>query len=94
MIMFCTQNAIIVPKLFGDWTNEGKCAGTGDDPNCGPGTQHQKRTCTDGTVDKCTATEKQRTVTCTIAGTQLPACRGKYTILLLSLGRNVMNTEV
>ena len=67
---------IIAPKSFGEWKNEGTCIATGDFPDCGPGTQVQKRTCSDGTVDKCTEADKQRTVVCTMAGTQLPVCNG------------------
>ena len=65
---------IIAPKSFGDWTNEGNCVPSGDLPDCGPGTQLQKRTCTDGTIDKCTEADKQRTVTCAVAGSELPVC--------------------
>ena len=66
----------LAPKSLGDWKNDGKCVAKGPDPACGAGTQNQRRTCTDGTVDKCTEAEKQRTVVCTMAGTQLPACNG------------------
>ena len=65
---------VLVPKVFGPWTNDGECQGDGEDPSCGTGTQSQTRTCTDGTVEKCTAANSQRSVTCTAAGTQLPAC--------------------
>jgi len=64
----------VAPKTFGEWANEGSCHGEGDDPTCGAGSQQQKRTCTDGTIDKCTTTETQRTVTCEVAGTALPVC--------------------
>ena len=63
-----------VPKILGAWTNEGTCQAAGQDPACGPGTQNQVRTCTDGTLDKCTDDEKQRGVTCLAAGTELPSC--------------------
>ena len=63
------------PKTFGDWTNQGNCVAKGDF-ECGPGTQIQKRTCTDGTIDKCTDAEKQRSVSCDTAGAQLPPCIG------------------
>ena len=61
-------------KVFGEWTNEGSCKGEGEDLTCGPGTQVQRRTCTDGTIDMCTDDENQRTVTCEVAGTALPVC--------------------
>ena len=81
MVMFDTNSEIIVPKVFGDWASEGECkasgAGSGAIVACGPGTQLQKRSCTDGTVEKCTAEDKHRTVTCKEAGTELPKCPGK-----------------
>ena len=61
-------------KILGEWANEGSCNGEGEDITCGPGSQHQRRACTDGTIDKCTAEETQRTVTCEVAGTALPVC--------------------
>ena len=61
--------------MFGVWENEGACLGSGENPACGPGVQHQKRTCTDGTIEKCTETiDTDRTVACSIAGTALPEC--------------------
>lgn len=41
---------------------------------CGPGTQLQHRTCTDGTTDKCTEDDVQRSITCSAAGVPLPPC--------------------
>ena len=63
-----------VAKQLGEWTNDGDCVGTGSDPTCGPGTQNQVRTCTDGTDDPCTDVEKSQTIACSEAGTALPAC--------------------
>ena len=60
--------------MLGGWTNEGSCQAVGVNPACGPGTQTQVRTCTDGTIDKCIPEEKQRGVTCAVAGTALPPC--------------------
>ena len=60
--------------MLGPWTNNGKCQAVGQNPDCGPGTQIQIRSCTDGTIDKCTDEEKERAITCTAAGTELPAC--------------------
>ena len=74
MYFICDRYFLIAPKTFGEWANEGSCHGEGDDPTCGAGSQQQKRTCTDGTIDKCTTTETQRTVTCEVAGTALPVC--------------------
>ena len=59
---------------MGEWTNEGSCIADGDDATCGTGTQKQERTCTDGTIDMCTAEETKRDVTCAAAGTALPVC--------------------
>jgi hypothetical protein len=64
----------VAAKILGDWANEGSCNGEGTDPTCGAGSQQQKRTCTDGTLDKCTDEETRRTVTCAVAGTALPVC--------------------
>jgi hypothetical protein len=61
--------------VFGSWENDGVCQGTGENPACGPGTQNQRRTCTDGTLETCTVPDDtQRIVTCSVAGTQLPDC--------------------
>merc|ERR550539_1874262 len=64
----------VASKILGEWTNEGSCNGDGDDPTCGAGTQLQSRTCTDGTIDKCTVVDTHRSVTCAVAGTALPVC--------------------
>ena len=56
-------------KELGNWVNEGQCAGL-KNKECGPGTQLQTRTCTDGTHDKCTPTDRARTRNCS-----LPHCR-------------------
>lgn len=66
--------SISASKILGEWTNEGSCNGDGDDPTCGAGTQLQSRTCTDGTIDKCTVVDTHRSVTCAVAGTALPVC--------------------
>ena len=66
---------LLVPKLLGPWENEGTCQGSGENPACGPGLQAQKRTCTDGTIEKCTdIVDTDRTVACSAAGTSLPEC--------------------
>ena len=72
---------VLAPKSLGDWTNDGKCAAIGEDPECGPGTQTQRRTCTDNcrtscVCDRCTEADRQRNVTCAVAETQLPICKG------------------
>merc|ERR1711997_1153351 len=46
-------------------------------PECGEGTQAQTRECTDGTNDKCTPEDKERVVSCAVAGTALPKCGAK-----------------
>ena len=66
-------NLILEQNALDDWINDGPCNSNGEDPTCGPGTQLQKRTCTDGT-DICPDEETQKTVTCAEAGTQLPQC--------------------
>ena len=70
MLVDCVDN----PCSAMPCENEGACQAAGQDPACGPGTQAQVRTCTDGTLDKCTDDEKQRRVTCLAAGTELPSC--------------------
>lgn len=55
-------------KELGSWTNDGVCEAIGDDKSCGPGTQNQTRTCTNGTTDKCNDTDTVQTVTCSDAG--------------------------
>ena len=62
------------PKLFGDWTNFGGCVATRTNKTCGPGNQKQRRNCTDGTADKCTQTEIEKSVSCAEAGTSLSDC--------------------
>jgi hypothetical protein len=69
-----TVDTCVASKILGEWTNDGSCIADGDDATCGTGTQKQKRTCIDGTIDMCTDDEKQRDVTCEAAGTALPVC--------------------
>ena len=65
------------PKVLGKWINEGSCRGIGADPSCGKGNQDQKRTCEDGTLEKCTQQDKTQTISCSDAGTALPDCSSK-----------------
>ena len=60
---------ISVPKVLGDWENEGTCNAFGGVPTCGDGIQVQSRTCVDGTVDKCKDEDTHRITTCKHAGT-------------------------
>ena len=64
----------IIEKGFGNWENDGNCIATGDDPSCGPGNQTQKRTCTDGSTDKCTDSDVKKIIPCSEAGNALPDC--------------------
>merc|ERR1719245_849703 len=66
--------ACVVEKQLGEWTNVGECAASGDNKTCGPGTQSQTRTCTDGTNDVCTQEDTAQTISCADAGTALPDC--------------------
>ena len=79
--MHCVDNFIklptVAPKMFGAWANSGSCEGAAANPHCGPGTQSQTRTCTDGTIDHCESTDTSRVVSCVTSGTELPVC-GKY----------------
>ena len=68
----------VVPKTFGIWANDGACEASGDDKTCGPGSQLQKRTCTDGSTDPCQSpSDTDRTIKCSEAGTELPKCVAK-----------------
>lgn len=59
----------------------GGCEGSPDHPECGEGTQTQSRECTDGTNDICTPKDKERVVSCAVAGTALPKCSNvSYTL--------------
>ena len=63
-----------MPKILGDWENEGTCNAFGGVPTCGDGIQvggiqEQSRTCVDGTVDKCKDEDTHRITTCKHAGT-------------------------
>ena len=64
----------IIEKGLGNWVNDGNCIATGDDPSCGPGNQTQKRTCTDGSTDKCNDSDLEQVIPCSEAGTALPDC--------------------
>ena len=57
------------PKKLGNWTTSGNCVGTGSYSVCGEGLVSQTRTCVDGTSDKCSTSDKERKVNCT-----LPSC--------------------
>ena len=41
--------------------------GLGEDKSCGPGLQRQKRTCVDGSLDKCAISEKERILECSLS---------------------------
>jgi len=73
--LHCTKP---VPKLLGPWENQRWCQGYSRmgpyGTHCGPGLQTQKRTCTDGTIEKCRADDRYRTVACSVAGTALGKC--------------------
>ena len=61
------------PKQLREWKNDGKCEATGKDKTCGPGKQAQTRSCTDGTVDKCSDEERRRVISCS-----LPDCKKQF----------------
>ena len=60
------------PRVIGDWADFGACTAVGKDKNCGAGLIIQKRTCKDGTNDKCKDVGLQQQVSC-----DLPACPKK-----------------
>ena len=62
-------------KRVSEWKNDGNCEATTKGENCGellmcfpcgPGNQIQKRDCTDGTVDKCSDTDRKRVIPCSL----------------------------
>ena len=53
-------------KETGSWKNDGKCKPIEQSKNCGPGQQQQSRHCKDGTVDKCSEEDRQRTIPCSL----------------------------
>ena len=66
---------------FSEWTNRDECVPNAPIDNwedCGPGTQVQFQTCTDGTCTNgactCVQPESTRTVTCAAAFSELPEC--------------------
>ena len=59
-------------KLLGHWVNEGGCTGL-NGKDCGPGNLLQTRTCSDGTINKCTPADRARTQNCS-----LPHCPRRY----------------
>lgn len=75
--MFIFTGSIVVEKQLGSWANDGVCEGNGADISCGPGNQKQTRTCIDGTTDKCTSADIERTIWC-----RLPACSGKELLVV------------
>ena len=62
------------PKTVGKWTTRGTCKSAV--PGCGPGTTTQIRDCANGTIDKCSKDDMERTVSCSDAGIQQPYCTG------------------
>ena len=54
-------------KEVGSWNNEGSCIGDGDRKYCGSGTQMQSRRCIDGEIFKCTASDIQRSLPCSLS---------------------------
>ena len=56
-------------KQLGTWEKDGLCEGVEKGSNCGSGQQREKRMCTDGTVDKCTTSDRDQMVAC-----PLPKC--------------------
>ena len=60
-------------QKFGDWEDDGDCVTTEKHGGvCGPqlGKQKQKRTCQEGTHDKCTAENKNQEIECTTGPTR------------------------
>ena len=71
------------PKTVGNWTTKGKCKSAVS--GCGPGTATQIRKCSNGTIDKCSKGDMERTVSCKDAGIPQLNCTGylRYQFSLL-----------
>ena len=73
----CKDVGIALPpceKKLGNWTTNEACKSIVD--GCGPRFTTQIRECTDGTNDKCTKADTERTVTCDGIEFQQPNCTG------------------
>ena len=57
-----------LPSCFtvGEWKNESNCEPMGGIKDCGPGTQKQTRTCTDGVLLTCQPEDRSRSVSCSL----------------------------
>ena len=81
-IISCKQAGTDLPdcqKKFGGWELDGNCIATGSIPECGPGTQRLKRTCTNGTGSSlCAITDIKKNATCSEVGTQYKNCPKTY----------------
>ena len=75
----CALPDCVVDKVLGDWTNDGDCVATGDDPACGPGTQNQVRTCTDGSTDVCTDADTAQAIACALPDCVVEKVLGDWT---------------
>ena len=53
-------------KILGSWDNIGECVASGSNKNCGQGQQYQRRSCIDGTIDKCTEQDRQHAISCSL----------------------------
>ena len=51
-------------KQLGSWSIVGSCIATRPDKSCGPGNQRQTRSCVDGTIDRCSSSDRYRSITC------------------------------
>ena len=61
-------------KILGIWKTKGGCNSIVK--GCGPGTATQIRDCTNGTIDKCSDDDMEKTVTCKTAGIEQANCTG------------------
>ena len=78
---------LLLAKMLGSWENEGTCIATYKDENgkaCGEhGHIKQRRTCVDGTYDKCKPEDTEQTTACDAkdeTGNPLPSCPGKSSL--------------
>ena len=77
------------PKDFsGNWTTKGTCKSAV--PGCGPGTATQIKDCTNGTIDKCSKDDMERTVSCKDAGIPQLNCTG-YLRYQVSISKNIVH---
>ena len=55
---------LYIEKEFSVWTNNGSCEALDQKRGCGSGQQHQVRSCSNGTLEKCIESDTKRVISC------------------------------